>query len=68
MPEFNTIWDVTAETGHPRARQLLRQSIVWDYRDEDSPLGNDIAADTFAAYLGFRTAYPEGRMQDFIHG
>jgi uncharacterized protein YfeS len=68
MPKFNRIWDVTPETAHPRARQLLGQSVVWNYGDEDSPLGNDIAADTFAAYLGFRAAYPEGRIQDFVPG
>jgi uncharacterized protein YfeS len=68
MPRFSSIWDVTPETADPRARQLLGQSIVWNYGDEDSPLGNDIAADTFAAYLSFRATHPGDRIQDFLHG
>src|SRR5688572_21248607 len=28
MPRFTNIWDVTPETAHPRARQLLGQSIM----------------------------------------
>ncbi len=66
MPKFNSIWDVTLETAHPRAKQLLGQSIIWNYGDEDSSLGNDTGADTFAAYLSFRAAQPVGRIQDFI--
>jgi len=54
------------ETAHPRAKQLLGQSIIWNYGDEDSSLGNDTGADTFAAYLSFRAAQPVGRIQDFI--
>lgn len=68
MPRFSSIWDVTPETAHPRAKQLLGQSIVWNYGDEDSPLGNDIAADTFAAYLSFRAIHPKGGIQDFLRG
>src|SRR5262245_10204643 len=56
MPKYTDIWDVTPETAHPRAKQLLGKSIIWDYGDEDSPVGNDTAADTFAAYLSFRAA------------
>lgn len=68
MPNFSSIWDVTPETAHPRARELLGQSIVWNYGDEDSPLGNDIAADTFAAYLDFRATHSEHEVEDFLHG
>jgi uncharacterized protein YfeS len=68
MPRFSSIWDVTPDTAHPRARQLLGQSIIWNYGDEDSPLGNDIAADTFAAYLDFCATHPDGRIQEFIKG
>src|SRR5947209_15015532 len=66
MPKFASIWDVTPETAHPRARQLLAESIIWNYGDEDSPLGNDTGADTFAAYLNFRAAQPAGAVRDFI--
>lgn len=66
MPKFTSIWDVTPDTAHPRARQLLAQSVVWNYGDEDSPLGNDTGADTFAAYLAFRAARPVGGVQDFM--
>ena len=66
MPKFNSIWDVTSETAHPRARQLLGQSIIWNFGDEDSPFGNDTGADAFAAYLGFRAIQPVGGVQDFI--
>ncbi len=68
MPGFSSIWDVTPDTAHPRAKQLLGKSIVWDYGDEDSPLGNDTGADTFAAYLDFRAAHPERRIEEFLHG
>ena len=67
MLNFNSIWDVTPETAHPRATQLLDRSVVWDYGDEDSPLGNDIGADTFAAYLSFRMAHSAERVEDFIY-
>src|SRR5712692_7374128 len=66
MPQFTDIWEVTPETAHPRARQLLGDSNVWDYGDEDSPLGNDTGADTFAAYLDFRNNQPLGAVQEFI--
>jgi uncharacterized protein YfeS len=66
MPQFGNIWKFTPETAHPRARQLLPNSIVWDYGDEDSPLGNDKGADTFASYLGFRSAQPTAPVQQFI--
>lgn len=66
MPQFTDIWEVTPETAHPRARQLLGDSIVWDYGDEDSPLGNDTGADTFAAYLAFRAEQPSAEVQEFI--
>ena len=67
MLQFANIWEVTPETAHPRARQLLAESVVWDYSDEDSPLGNDIGADTFAGYLAFRTAQPATAVQRFVH-
>jgi uncharacterized protein YfeS len=66
MSKINTIWDVTPETAHPRARQLLGQSIIWNFGDEDSPLGNDTGADAFAAYLGFRATQPVGGIRDFM--
>ena len=66
MPQFNDIWEVTPQTAHPRARQLLVDSIVWDFGDEDSPLGNDTGADTFAAYLAFRHEQPSVGVQQFI--
>ena len=67
MPSFTDIWEITPETAHERARQLVPEdSFVWDFSDEDSPLGNDIGADTFAAYLDFRQEQPKGKVQDFI--
>ncbi len=68
MQRFSSIWEVTPDTAHPRAKQLLGESIVWKYGDEDSPLGSDIGADTFAAYLVFRAAHPQGGIQDFLRG
>jgi uncharacterized protein YfeS len=66
MPQFTDIWDVTPETAHPKARQLLGDSIVWSYGDEDSPLGNDTGADTFASYLAFRAIKPAASVHQFI--
>jgi uncharacterized protein YfeS len=67
MPRFSSIWDVTPETAHPRARELLAdQPIIWKYGDEDSPLGTDTGADTFGAYLSFRARRQIGGVQDFI--
>jgi uncharacterized protein YfeS len=65
--QFTNIWEVTPETAHPRARQLLADSVVWNYGDEDSPLGNDKGADTFASYLAFRAAQPRAPVLRFIH-
>jgi uncharacterized protein YfeS len=66
MLTFTSIWDVTKETAHPRARQLLSDSIVWDYGDSDSPLGTDTGADVFADYLDFHVANPRGDIMEFI--
>src|SRR5215469_11304003 len=66
MPNFRNIWAVTPETAHPTAQKLIGQSIIWDYGDEDSPLGNDRGADTFAAYIDFRAKTPEGGVRNFI--
>ena len=66
MPQFTDIWNVTPETAHPKARQLLRDSIVWSYGDDDSPLGNDTGADTFASYLAFRATKPVASVHQFI--
>lgn len=67
MPQFTDIWEVTSETAHPRARELLAaDSIVWEYGDEDSPLGTDKGADTFASYLAFHAARPSAPVQHFI--
>lgn len=68
MREFTSIWQVTPETAHPRAKQLLGDSIVWNFGDQDSPLGNYIGADTFAAYLVFRRGQIVGGIQDFLQG
>jgi uncharacterized protein YfeS len=66
MQKFASIWDVTPETTDPKARELLGKSIIWDYGNEDSPLGNDRGADTFAAYLHFRINTPGNDVQEFI--
>jgi len=66
MRSFKTIWDVTPETCHPRARQLLNNSIIWDYGNEDSPLGTDVGADTFAAYIGFRGNHSADGVDHFL--
>lgn len=68
MQKFSSIWEVTPDTAHPRAKQLLGESIVWKYGDEDSPLGSDIGADTFAAYLVFHAAHQQGGIQEFLRG
>lgn len=66
MRKFASIWEVTPETAHPRAKEIVGKSVIWKYGDEDSPLGNDIGADTFAAYLTFRASRPAGGVEDFI--
>lgn len=67
MPHFTDIWEITPETAHPRARELLvADSIVWEYCDDDAPLGTDTGADAFASYLAFRAAEPSAPVQNFI--
>jgi len=67
MSSFTDIWEVTPDTAHNNARKLIPEdSWIWDFSDEDSPLGNDIGADTFAAYLDFRKEQPKGKVQTFI--
>jgi len=67
MATFTDIWDVTPDTADSRARTLIpADSMIWDFADEDSPLGNDIGADTFAAYLDFRVEQPTGPVKKFI--
>lgn len=68
VTQFTDFWDVTPETAHPKARQLLGDSsVVWNYGDEDSPLGNDKGPDTFAGYLAFRADQPDASVDQFIH-
>jgi uncharacterized protein YfeS len=59
-------WTITPATAHPRARKLLADSAIWDYGDEDSPLGNDTGFDTFAGYLEFRSKHPREEVETFI--
>jgi uncharacterized protein YfeS len=66
MYTYSNIWDVTPETAHPRARELLSGTNVWNYGDSDSPLGNDTGADAFASYLIFRSSHPSSEVQDFV--
>lgn len=66
MGHFENIWQVTPATAHPVARELLPMPYFWDWGDQDSPLGNDIGADTFAAYLEFRRTRPAGTVDEFI--
>src|SRR5215813_12766739 len=66
MQKYPSIWNITPETAHPRAKELLGHSIIWNFGDEDSPLGNDTGADTFSAYLDFRARQGAQRIQDFI--
>lgn len=67
MPIFDDIWEITPETAHPNAQKLIPEdSVIWDFGDEDSPVGNDIGADTFAAYLDFRKEQPNGQALKFI--
>ena len=43
-------WELCPENGHPVARTLLVPEFYWNCADDDSPLGNDTGADTFAFF------------------
>lgn len=68
MENIQNIWQVTPATAHPVARALLKIPGFWDWGDQDSPLGNDIGADTFAAYLEFRRNRPTSTIEEFVAG
>lgn len=50
---------------HQDARVLLDDPMYWDAVDEFAPHGNDSGADTFAAYVEWRAADPEGDGLEF---
>jgi uncharacterized protein YfeS len=39
------------ETAHPRARELMKEEVLWDCAEEDAPFGSD---EGFDAYYEFR--------------
>src|SRR6266404_2712345 len=66
MANITDIWQLTPETAHPRAREMLVQPFYWDFGDPDSPLGSDVGADTLAAYLRFHTVIPHQPIAGFV--
>ena len=61
----NTL-ELSPQNSHRRARELLTDSFFWDFYDENTPLGNDTGADTFAIYRQWRTKHPTSSVQLFI--
>ncbi len=51
--------DLTPETSHPKAIQLLPDAFFWDCSDENSPFGNDEGADTLSFFRRWRQKYPD---------
>ncbi|HCS54657.1 hypothetical protein [Rubinisphaera sp.] len=44
---------------HPRARELMRESLRWDCVDEAAPFGSDEGSDTYYEWRNWRSENPD---------
>jgi hypothetical protein len=47
------------ETAHPRARELMPESLFWDCVDESTPFGSDEGNDAYYEWRSWRDDNPE---------
>lgn len=66
MEKLDDDWELSPETAHPDAARLLQEPFYWDVRDENSPFGNEIGAQTLELYRAALDADPELEGIDFL--
>lgn len=59
-------WELSPETAHPKAAQILTDEFFWDCTDANSPFGNDIGADTLAFFRAWREAQPRSNPVELL--
>jgi uncharacterized protein YfeS len=56
--ENEDLWELSPETAHPQAAQILADEFFWDCTDENSPFGNDTGADALDFFREWRAEHP----------
>jgi uncharacterized protein YfeS len=59
-------WELSPETAHPKAAQILTDEFFWDCSDENSPFGSDTGADTLAFFRVWRKEHPRSNPSEFL--
>lgn len=59
-------WELTPESAHPAAREILADDFFWDPVDDNSPFGNDTGADVLAMFPDRRREHPESAPLVFL--
>lgn len=49
-------YELSPETAHPKAKELLTEDFYWSSIDEDSPFGNDDGSDAFYGFRHWRNS------------
>ncbi len=52
------------ETAHPRARELMRESLFWDCVDEGAPFGSDEGNEAYYEWRRWRTENPDAPLAE----
>ena len=64
--ENEDAWDLSPDTSHPRAAQILTDEFFWDCVDENTPFGNDTGADALAFFREWRQEHARSNPVEFL--
>lgn len=64
--ENEELWELSPETAHPNAAQILTDEFFWDCMDENSPFGNDTGADALKFFREWRAAHTRANPLEFL--
>jgi uncharacterized protein YfeS len=59
-------WELSKNTAHPRARQLMADSMFWDIGNEVAPFGNDTGNDVLHDFYRWRKSHQTAQPLDFL--
>ncbi|HET7731960.1 MAG TPA: hypothetical protein VFK48_18205 [Usitatibacter sp.] len=59
-------WELSPDTAHPTAAELMQEAFFWDVTDENSPFGNDSGADALELYREARAEDPDLDSREFL--
>lgn len=60
------LWGITPDNCHHNVAEILTDKFYWDIGDDNSPLGNDIGADTFLHFQEWREEHPTANPIEFL--